>query len=115
MQWTACFFPAPGMGARLYLVYCDVIALCGGPELGVDVDDLQRSGHHALRLLGAAWRLPEHGVEQREAEGEGRRSQGSCMWWRKQKVTARLFKFTLIYTLIFSSKSKINFNNCINP
>lgn len=53
-----------------YLIYNNVIIVAAGPKLGVFVDDLQGSGHHVLCLLGAARRLPEHGVEEREAEGE---------------------------------------------
>lgn len=53
-----------------YLIYNNVIIVGAGPKLGVFVDDLQGSGHHVLCLLSAAWRLSEHGVEKRKAEGE---------------------------------------------
>lgn len=52
---------------RLYLVY-SVIGLCAGPKLRVFVYDLQRSDHQVLGLFSAARKLPQHRVEEREAE-----------------------------------------------
>lgn len=59
-------------GHSVYLIYNNVVTVCAGPELGVYADDLQGSGHHVLRLLCAARRLSEHGVQEGEAEGESR-------------------------------------------
>lgn len=68
----------------LYLINGDIIHVCVSPELGVDIDDLQSSDHHVLRLLGAAWRLPECGVQEREAEGERRGRQWSHIWGKNK-------------------------------
>ncbi len=83
-------FPVKGTDKRkndeyvcVYLINNDVITLRVSSQLGVFADDLQSSGHQVLRLLCAPWRLPEHSVEEREAEGESRSGQRSHVWKTK--------------------------------